>query len=308
MLDLLSGGNDAPPAPNFTQAAEKTAAENRKLLTQYNYANRPNQFTPFGSTTWNVGKIYDPSTKQYVPSWTQNVQLDPGLQKALESQISLQRGRSSLAGGMLGRVASEFGRPVNFEGQFGKPYGLKYDPMELRNRAMQYAYEQETSRLDPKFAESSNQLEIKLRGQGLRPGDQAYDAAIANFERAKTDAYQGARRQAFALGQGEAGQLFEQQVGTANYANQIRAQRINELLKQRGLPLNEMNALLSGQQVSLPEMQSFTGAGQGTGADYVGAAQNQYQSGVDAYNAGQMGKQGLLDAIISGASLFGGFA
>jgi hypothetical protein len=207
---------------------------------------------------------------------------------------------------MLGRVAKALGRPVDY-GQFGDLSGLQYDPTELRNRAMQYAYESETSRLDPKFAETQNALEIKLRGQGLRPGDQAYDSAVANFERAKTDAYQQARRQAFELGQGEAGQLYEQQIGTADYANKLRTQRISEMLQQRGVPLNEINALMSGQQVGMPEMQPFSGAGQGGATDYMGAAKQQYQSGVDAYNAKQMGQQGLYQALIGGASMLGGF-
>lgn len=302
----MGGKSDAPPSPDFMSLAEKTGKEGRNLLAQQTYANRPGQVTPFGSTSWDVSKVYDPATKQYVPSWTQRTSLDPGLQKAAESQIALQRGRSKLAGGMLGRVATALGRPVDY-GQFGDPTGLKYDPKALRNQATQIAYESATSRLDPKFAEAQNSLEIQLRGQGLRPGDQAYDSAIANFERSKTDAYRQAERDAFQLGQGEAQQLYGQQIGTADYANKVRTQRIVEMLQQRGVPLNEINALISGQQVGMPQMQDFVTAEQGTPTDYMGAGKAQYQSGLDAFNANQMQSQAFMNSLLGMGSIAGGF-
>jgi protoporphyrinogen oxidase len=52
-------------------------------------------------------------------------------------------------------------------------------------------------------------------------------------------------------------------------------------------PLNSMNAVLTGQQVSMPQMPGFTAAGYTPGADYSGAASSlgQYNSGIYAQNS-----------------------
>ena len=43
----------------------------------------------------------------------------------------------------------------------------------------------------------------------------------------------------------------------ANYANALRQQQIGEAMGRRGQSLNEINALLSGQQVGMPQMPTF---------------------------------------------------
>ncbi len=53
------------------------------------------------------------------------------------------------------------------------------------------------------------------------------------------------------------------------------------------MSLNEMNALLSGAQVGMPSMPTFNTSQTSGGVNYSGAAQNQYQSGMDQYNAQQ---------------------
>jgi hypothetical protein len=70
------------------------------------------------------------------------------------------------------------------------------------------------------------------------------------------------------------------------------------------MPLNEMNALLSGQQVSAPQFSPFNLAGKGQAADLTGAAQNTYQSGMDRYNA----DQAYNNSIMSGLFGLGGSA
>lgn len=52
-------------------------------------------------------------------------------------------------------------------------------------------------------------------------------------------------------------------------------------------PLNSMNAVLTGQQVNMPQMPGFTAAGYTPGADLSGAASSlgQYNSGIAAQNA-----------------------
>jgi hypothetical protein len=71
----------------------------------------------------------------------------------------------------------------------------------------------------------------------------------------------------------------------ANMQNQLRQQAIAEEMQRRGQSLNEMNALLSGQQVGMPQMPSFNMAGQAQTPNYLGALQSGYDAQLGAVNA-----------------------
>ena len=71
----------------------------------------------------------------------------------------------------------------------------------------------------------------------------------------------------------------------ANYQNQLRQQAIAEQMQRRGMSLNEMNALLSGQQVNLPQMPSFVSSGRAETPNILGATQMGYDAALGATNA-----------------------
>jgi len=112
-----------------------------------------------------------------------------------------------------------------------------------------------------------------------------------------------------ALGQANALDLANMQAGNqamaqqynlnqqfANSQNQLRQQAIAEMLQRRGTSLNEMNALLNGQQVQMPQMPSFNTAGMAQTPNIVGALQSQYDAQLGAYNAQNAGMNNLLGA------------
>ncbi len=109
--------------------------------------------------------------------------------------------------------------------------------------------------------------------------------------------------QAAALDQSRMGamnQAMTQQFGMnqqfANQQNQLRQQAIAEQMQRRGMSLNEMNALLSGQQVNMPQMPNFVQAGRSETPDILGATQMGYNAQMDAYNAKQAQFGQLLNA------------
>lgn len=95
-------------------------------------------------------------------------------------------------------------------------------------------------------------------------------------------------------------QAMSQQYGLnqqyANQQNQLRQQAIAEQMQRRGMSLNEMNALLSGQQVQMPQMPSFNTAGRAETPNIVGALQSGYDAQLGAYNADQAAFGNLLGA------------
>jgi hypothetical protein len=80
-------------------------------------------------------------------------------------------------------------------------------------------------------------------------------------------------------------QEFAQEMARSQYQNQLRNAAIQEQMMQRQMPLNEMNALLSGQQVSMPNMPQFNASAAAQPTQYLPAAQGQYQAQLDAFNA-----------------------
>lgn len=95
-------------------------------------------------------------------------------------------------------------------------------------------------------------------------------------------------------------QAMSQQYGLnqqyANQQNQLRQQAIAEQMQRRGSSLNEMNALLSGQQVQMPQMPSFNTSSQAQTPNILGALQSGYDAQLGAYNADQAAFGNLLGA------------
>lgn len=334
---------DTPDIPDYRGAAEATGESAREALTQQTWANRANQYTPWGQSTWNPFNATDPATGQRVTRWSQNVKLTPEMQQALDAQQDIQRQRSDIGAGLIGRAGEEFSDKMDW-GEFGDLQELGFDPSEytsglgdidpnqFRQQASDAMYQQATSRLDPRFEQQSEALEVKLRNQGLRAGDQAYDAAMGNFERGKTDAYSQAQNQAMLAGRGEAAQMFGQQTGLeaqrfgqfqglegqrlgqattmADYANKLRQSGMAEEMQKRGFSLNEINALMSGQQVQMPQMPGFERAGVSRPTEYLGAAGMQGQANLDLGSLEQAQYQsqieGITSLLSSAASAFGG--
>ena len=81
--------------------------------------------------------------------------------------------------------------------------------------------------------------------------------------------------------------------------NQVRQQAIAEQAQQRGMSLNELNALLSGQQVNMPSFPSFNVSQQAQAPQYLEAAGMQYDAALDAFNAQQGGLGGLMSGVTS---------
>jgi hypothetical protein len=96
-----------------------------------------------------------------------------------------------------------------------------------------------------------------------------------------------------------AGQQFGLNERTAAFQNQLRQQAIAEEAQRRGMSLNEMNALLSGQQVSMPTMPSFMGASRAETPNILGATQMGYDAQLGAYNAQQAQGANMMGGLFS---------
>ncbi len=276
------GGKDAPDTPStndYMRVARQQANLGRDLIRETTAANRPNQYTPYGSSVWqDLGDN----------RWQQTVELPETQQAALESQQRVGLGRSELAESLLGRTSDEFGAPIQWEAMETNELGTGADARQAAEDAL---YGRTTSRLDPMWEQREEQTYNRLWNQGLRPGDEAWDTAMANMGRQRTDAYQTAAREAAIYGGREAERQFGMDF-------KRRQQAIAEQLQRRGASLNEINAILTGQQVAAPGMPTFQRAGTPAPPDLMGAMNMGYQSELDRYNAQNMQDQGLMSGLL----------
>jgi len=211
------------------------------------------------------------------------------------------------------------------------------DVTDTRNRVEDAIYGRATSRLDPRFQQQESDMRSRLYNQGLREGDAAWEREFGNFGRDKTDAYQTAMNEAIMGGGQEAARDFgmglqgrQQAIGEINrqgdfynqaaaqqqglaqqasaYQTQQRQQAIAEEMQRRGFSLNEINAILTGQQVGMPAMPNFSQAAAAQPVQALSAAQMQGQANLDAFNAEQQALQGMMSGAGSLAGGFMGFS
>lgn len=406
-------GKSTPEPVDYKGAALAEGQAARENLEAQTWANRPNQVNPWGSIDWQNTPVWDPTTGQYINRWTQTQTLSPALQEALTYQMGLASGRSALGYGMLGNVGQDLANPMDWSqfgpmqmpGQqqrltdqgapqlvgsvfgglpeyqteglvrqldFGDAPGVMAPQFGV-DRAENAIYDRAWSRMGPQQQSEQQAMDIKLRNQGLVPGDQAYDSAMQNLSFKHNDQQQALTNEAIMGGGREAqrmlgmesdyrgiytgelkdlgmfanqasGQQFDQtmraggqswqdlmqaaqfqnqarnqslqnlqQMGAynqnldfrmADYYNQLRQQMINEEIARRGYSLNEMNALLAGQQVGLPQFNQFGQAGVAQAPQLLAAAQMQGQQ--NAANASA--ENAFMNSIMGGIGTAAGMA
>ena len=412
-----------PPPPDYIGLANTQAQASREIVNTQNFANRPNINTPFGSESWSTRAITDPATGQQVTEWTQNTQLDPRLQQALDSQIGVQQGRNDLANAFMGRVTDEYRQPFdwqnlpsltsagtpgqlqtniadyspglrtdvgpqsvvggcNFGGpqmgvNFGNAPALPQIDSGFRNQVANDLMQQ----MLPVQRLQQEQLETDLSNRGFKLGTVGYQRALDDLNQRQSaerfnalnqsgneaqrlfgmqmgarqqgvgetmqagnfanqaqgqlygqlmgqaNLFNQAGQQAFgqnlaagqfgnqALGQAQnldinrmqamnqaQQQGFGQNLQYANMMNQLRQQAIAEQMQRRGMSLNEMNALLTGQQVGMPQMPRFNAAGASETPQLLNAGQMGYQANLDAFNAQQQGLANTMGGLTNLAS------
>ena len=188
-------------------------------------------------------------------------------QGAAEQQRAFQR-----ALGARGQMAGEQ--------QFGFNYGMARDQLGLAQDAQRFGQEMNRGSF--------------LEGQRAQRGQEQMFQTDQDFRRAQM--LNNLRQQQFT----EDMARYAQGLQGAQFNNQLRNAEIQEQLQREGWNLNKINAFMQGQQVQMPQMPGFMGAGYVGGPNYLGAAQSQGQWDMANNPWGPIGQ-------IAGGLLGGGF-
>ena len=251
-----------PDTPDYTGAAAQQGQASKEVTNMQTWANRPTLKTPWGSQTWTPSAQTDPATGQPVTGWEGNISLNPEQQAALDSQNRVTAGRSSTAEGLLGQVASATKEPFNWAGMPKAPGSIE--------DAQKSAYERMAAMVEPGRTQQGQALNARLLASGLPENSEAWNRSQAGQQNNWTQENKSMLSQAGAEGRAD----VASQTG-------LRQQAIAEEAQRRGMSLNELNALLTGQQVNMPAgmgQAPNTTAGAATPANYLGAATAQGQN------------------------------
>ena len=162
--------------------------------------------------------------------------------------------------------------------QIGKVGGILDTPFSVDAAAGNKIADMQAQRLDPQWATRQQQLEQDLMNRGIRPGSEAYASMHDQFAHDRNDAY------------------------NSMYIN-ARGQAVNEATLERNQPLNEITALMNGQQLQNPNYVN-TPTAQVANTDLAGLIQDQYKAKQANYQAGMGGLFGLGSALTGGVARY----
>jgi hypothetical protein len=256
-----------------------------------------------GSGSNSASQIAAPNREDFMlpddgGGWEQRMELTPQAQATLDKQMALSDKYAETAGIGFDKARAIFENP-NIDTS-GMPEFSGVDLSQLARAPINpgmTAQEALLSRLNPSLASDEEALRTRLSNQGISLGSTAYGREMALQGQRGTDLRLQAAAQGLSLDQAARQQGLNEQLAIAGLNSGQRAQMLQEAYTKQSRPLDMVNALRSGAQVSNPTFQPYAQQQYVGGPNTLGAAQAQYGAQMDAYNADQAASSGLLGGI-----------
>lgn len=310
-----------PPDPFATAQAQGAAnADTARLIAELN---RVNQYTPDGSIVYSKVAGQTPTTPppappvtydkkgrpippggtkggkggyvtSYTPQatgqdqWEARVTLSPDQQRIHDLQA-----QGKIKYGEIGNTALD-----NLRGKVGTELDLSGLP-QINDGVMDRKRVEDAlfARINPQLENQRNSLDTRLRNQGLTPGSEAWTNAMREYGMSENDARLGVVN----AGGAEQARLY-------GMSADARQKALQEMLTSRAVPLNEVQAMLGGTQVSYPQ---FNAVPQTTAqpVDIAGINQNAFNNQMGLYNSGLQQQAGMMSGLAQlGGSALSAFA
>ena len=237
--------------------------------------NRVDQYSPFGSSTYQVVGTNADGT----PKYQQTTSLNPQVQGILDQQLKNQQQQQNISGNLLGNVANQYSKPIDTSGVGKLDYGVSPGMSAALNTAYTHsagpasqaatgkyvtnvgngggdvqrtlgdwsnipgviqgaqdaAYQNQMAYLNPQFKNQSNDLQAQLAAQGITQGSAAFDRAQSELARNQTFSQQQAQNAAFGQGLNAGNTAFGMNLQSGQFANQAQQQGFDQALANAGL-------------------------------------------------------------------------
>jgi hypothetical protein len=275
----MCGVGDPPPPPDYTGAANATAAGNADAARIAAQANRVNQIGPGGSITYsrnpnefdvagynaavqkaiqNHTALPNAATFGNQDSYNVTTTLSPEQQAIYNNKTKTDTELGNLALTGIGKAQGVLSNPeLDLSGVTARTT----NPGQISQDAI-------LARLNPQIDRQREQLRTQLANQGIGMGNEAYRNAFADQNSRENDLLLGATTQGIGLDQAS------------------RAQGIQEQAFLQDRPLNLINALRSGTQVQGPQFQNVPQQATTSGPNVSQATNDLFNSQLNKYNSG----------------------
>ena len=350
----------APAAPDYRAAAAETAQGNLEMARAATAANRVNQITPYGNLTYTVAG----QDAWGNPMWQAETSLSDVGQQLLDQQNNASLGLGSTINAALGDVQNTMGQPFNpntpaiqygaqapnLNTQGATPYNqqLVGDAANLQTQlgtggmaGWDRASAILNQRLQPQLQIQQEQLDTKLRNQGIMPGTEAYNRSKAALGMQQNDLINQSQLTAQQIGGNlfnqdlQAGQFGNQaltqqqqnQIAAGGFNNQANQQTFTNQLANQQAQNQAMNQQFSNQQASanlgntaqqqafnqqltqynmpLNTLSALRSGSQVQNPSFVNSAQQATTQGADILGASQMQQNAAMGAFNAGQAAQG---
>lgn len=200
--------------------------------------------------------------------WTMTTELSPEQKTLYDLSTRAQTTYGNIGNTLLDNVKGQLSTPVNVDWNAERDRALKA----------------QMGRLSPTLAAQEEQLRSRLRNSGITEGSEGWNREFGNLQQGRND------------------MLLAADLNAGNTVGQA----IQQQAALRGMPLNEVAALLTGQQVQTPQLQQTAGVNVAP-TDVLGAYNTQYQGQLAKYNADQQSNAAGLGGLFGLAGTLGGF-
>lgn len=281
---------EAPAAPDPYRVSSAEGQSNVQTGIANSVLANPNTYGPTGSTTYaQSGEMQtitlpDGSTTQ-VPRYNQTTALSAPEQKIYDLNAQTRTNVGQIGVDQSARIAGLLGTPVDLSGLSIDPNGFSADRTRVEDALRQRVAGQNT--------QDYNALENRLTNQGFQRGTEAFTNAMDEYRRGIND-------QNLAI----TGVGLQEQQGMYGMAKDAAGFEMQRRLQERNQPINEITALMSGSQVSMPNTPGYTAptiAGTNVGNNVYNSAalaQKQYENDL---KASQADKAGMYNLAATGA-------
>ena len=218
----------APAAPNPVTTAQAQTQSNEQTAVANAGLGNINQVTPTSSTNFaQTGGYTDPTTGQFIPSYTETQTLDPALNSVLTGTENIASNLTNgAANNLAGQIQTASTTPLNFN-TGANSQTINAGPQVLDQNTANAVYNTQASFLNPQWQQNQQNLTDQLSQEGIPVGSSAWNDAQTQFNNARTQAYNTAASQATYQAVPAAASMYnmallgqQQQVGQQQLAQQ----------------------------------------------------------------------------------------
>jgi len=263
-----------PSAPDPYATAAAQNQQNQQASQYSTVAGNANEVNPYGSVNYQAVEqvpVYGANGQVtgYAPRYQRTTTLSPDQQKllALETQGKYNLGTTAVE--QSSKIRDTLSKPIN---------SASWTPWQTDVKAQDYRQDQgptDRAAIEKAMMDSYNRAaepkqkaqEAQLAARGFSPGGKGY----GNYQMQQGDNLSEAARNAYLASGDESRKAqasyndvatgrFNMDKALADYYNNVRGGQMQEEIALRNQPINELSALMTGAQATVPQFQPFQGA------------------------------------------------